>query len=137
LQSKDIKALVIACNSASSVMDQVIIPEGLPAFGVIDPGARTAITHTSKNRIGLWATRATVKGEAYRKTLEKLDSSVVFTAVACPLLVPLVEEGLWDHPLTAQAFDLYTPLLIENQIDTLILGCTHYPLLKDHLQKYF
>lgn len=137
LQTKAIKALVIACNSASSVLDQVTIPSDLPAFGVIEPGARTALSASSMKNIGLWATRATVKGAVYQKTLMQMDSSVIFTAVACPLLVPLVEEGLWDHPLADQVFDLYTPPLLEKNVDTLILGCTHYPLLKNHLQHYF
>lgn len=136
LEQKDIKALVLACNSASTVLEDLDIPKHIEVFGVIQPGAETALKTSKSKKIGLWATRATVNGQAYAKALKKLNPDHQYTATACPLLVPLVEEGLWDHPLTLQAFELYLDEIIKAEVDTLILGCTHYPLIKASLQKY-
>lgn len=133
LGTQDIKALVIACNSASTVLEHIDLPKTLPTFGVILPGANAAHQMSSTKNIGLWATRATVHGKSYEQALKKIDDQVHLTSVACPLLVPLVEEGLWDHDLTLRIFDLYLPSLKEAHVDTLILGCTHYPLLKNRL----
>lgn len=137
LETKNIKALVVACNSASTVLEDLTLPPEIKVFGVIEPGAETALQASKTKNIGLWATRATVNGQAYEKALRSLCAQdLKFTATACPLLVPLVEEGLWDSPLTVSVFDLYLEDILKSQVDTLILGCTHYPLLKASLEKY-
>ncbi len=136
LENKNIKALVVACNSASTILHALQVPSQIKVFGVIEPGAETALRVSKTKKIGLWATRATVGGKSYEKALQKLSSDHIYTATACPLLVPLVEEGLWDSPLTHTVFDLYLDDIIQAQVDTLILGCTHYPLLKASLEKH-
>lgn len=129
LQNQGVKAVVIACNSASTQFRDREW-EGLPVYNVIDPGAREAVRVTSRGRIGLMGTRATVSSGAYEQTIRGLKQDLSVFSQACPLLVPLAEEGLDGDPISNLIVFRYLQPLMQQQIDTLILGCTHYPLLE-------
>ena len=130
LMERDAKTIVVACNSASSValpkLEEVLT---VPVIGVIRPGAEAAIAATNSGHIGVIGTRATVRSGAYERHLQDLNSDVEVTSLACPLLVPLIEEGLLDDPVTDQILRRYLAPLLKDGVDTLVLGCTHYPLL--------
>jgi glutamate racemase len=129
-----VKMVVVACNTASSLALDVLKKEfDLPLLGVIEPGARKAVDVTRNKKVGIIATSSTVKSEKYTKTIIKLNKNIVVTSRACPLFVPLVEEGWFDHAVTYQVAQQYLGDMKKKKIDTLILGCTHYPLLKDVL----
>jgi glutamate racemase len=132
--NQNIKAIVVACNSASTVLSDVVINSDIPIFGVIEPGAASALATTKNHKIAVWATRATIQKQSYAMALKKLNPKVQVTSVPCPLLVPLVEEGLWEGPITDAVIDLYLHELHQTDVDTLILGCTHYPFIKAALQ---
>ncbi len=135
LKYQNIKAVVVACNSASTVLSEVKATQKIPTFGVILPGAKAAYA-TSKNQIiGVWATRATIHKDSYNQALIQLNPKIKTISVACPLLVPLVEEGLWDGPITTAILDLYLTQLTGTKADTLILGCTHYPFIRQALEQ--
>lgn len=128
------RAIVVACNSASTQ-----VPEkswkGIPVFNVIDPGVQLALKNSESQRIGLIATRATVQSEAYAKRLlQQAPKAQIFSA-ACPLLVPLAEEGWVDDPITNLVVYRYVQPLLQHQIDTLIMGCTHYPILESSIRR--
>jgi glutamate racemase len=126
-----VKMVVVACNTASSLALDVLKKEfNLPILGVIEPGARKAVEVTRNQRVGIIATSSTVKSGKYAKKIVQLNKNIVVTAQACPLFVPLVEEGWFDHPVTYQVAQQYLQEMKKKRIDTLILGCTHYPLLK-------
>ncbi|WP_243311506.1 glutamate racemase [Fundidesulfovibrio agrisoli] len=136
LLEKRVKMLIIACNTMAAVAyDAVRALSGVPVLEVIDAGARTAVAHTRNHRIGIIATPSTTSSGAYLQAIQRYEHDGMFiTTQACPLFVPLVEEGWTEHPVTRlTAFEYLTPLLAQN-IDTLVLGCTHYPLLKPMLQ---
>jgi len=131
LLSKDVKMIVVACNTVSAVaLDVVQKRANLPVTGVIIPGAEAAVRATKKNRIGVIGTAGTINSRAYSNELKRLSHSVSVSAMACPLFVPLVEEGWLDFKATELIADEYLFPLMTEKIDTLILGCTHYPLLK-------
>lgn len=131
LLSKDVKMIVVACNTVSAVaLDVVQKRANLPVTGVIIPGAEAAVRATKKNRIGVIGTAGTINSRAYSNELKRLSHSVSVSARACPLFVPLVEEGWLDFKATELIADEYLFPLMTEKIDTLILGCTHYPLLK-------
>ncbi len=131
LRGQGVKALVVACNTASAYALEAVEKElGLPVVGVIEPGARAALDETRNRRIGVIGTTATVTSGAYERALKKLSPDLSLVAKACPLFVPLVEEGWTDHPVTRKVAEEYLAPLTRTGIDTLILGCTHYPLLK-------
>lgn len=132
LISKDVKMIVIACNTVSGVaLDVVMKHAKVPVVGVIIPGAGAAVAATTKKRIGIIGTIATVNSNAYSHAIRQMDNEVQVFAQACPLLVPLAEEGWTHHKVTELVAREYLfPLKLE-KIDTLILGCTHYPILKD------
>ena len=136
LSGFDIKILVVACNSSSSYsIDALRAKFDFPVLGVIEPGSEAAHSATKSKRVGLIGTYATVQGKAYDRTLSGIDRDIKLYKKACPLFVPIVEEGLYNHPIARQAAEMYlTPLLTHN-IDTLILGCTHYPLLKSTIRE--
>lgn len=136
LLEKRVKMLIIACNTMAAVAyDAVKALSPVPVLEVIDAGARTAVARTTNHRIGIIATPSTTASGAYLQAIQRYDHDGMFiTTQACPLFVPLAEEGWTDHPVTRlTAFEYLTPLLAQN-IDTLVLGCTHYPLLKPMLQ---
>lgn len=134
LADQDVKMIVIACNSASTQMreEQIL---GRPVYNVIAPGAKAAIAASATGHIGLIGTRATVESRAYETEIQRLSSQATVSAQACPLLVPLAEEG-WDQdPVTNIIVFRYLQNLVAAGIDALILGCTHYPLLTGSIQR--
>jgi glutamate racemase len=129
-----VKMIVVACNTASSLALDVLKKEfNVPILGVIEPGARKAVDVTRNKRVGIIATSSTVKSGKYAQKIVQLDKQIVVTSQSCPLLVPLVEEGWFDHAVTYQVAEQYLGEMKKKKIDTLILGCTHYPLLKQVL----
>lgn len=136
LMKKKIKMLVVACNTASSVSLPTLKRHfHIPIIGVIEPGARSAIETTKKNKIGVIGTLGTVRSNAYKKALKKIKSSVNVFQDPCPLFVHLAEDGWNKNKIAKMVADEYLKPLKEKNIDTLILGCTHYPLLKDVIQE--
>jgi glutamate racemase len=132
LVGKDVKMVVIACNTVSSVaLDVVQKRAGVPVVGVIAPGAAAAAAATRRRRVGVIGTRATVNSSAYTHALRHLDPEIATFPRECPLFVPLAEEGWVDHPATHIVAREYLLPLRQEKIDTLILGCTHYPILRD------
>ncbi|MEP6602688.1 MAG: glutamate racemase [Spartobacteria bacterium] len=130
LTRENAKLIVVACNTVSSVA----IPKlrkhvAVPVIGVIEPGAQAAIATTRNRHIGVIGTRATIRSGAYENALRALNTRARVTSAACPLLVPLIEEGLLDDKVTDQVIARYLGPMIGEGIDTLVLGCTHYPLL--------
>jgi glutamate racemase len=101
----------------------------VPVIGVIEPGARAALQATRNRHIGVIGTRATIRSGAYERALRAADNNVRVSSRACPLLVPLIEEGLLDDDVTEQMIKRYLEPMLADGIDTLVLGCTHYPLL--------
>ena len=134
LVERGVKMLVVACNTASAVaLDLLSEKYDLPVIGVIEPGANRARALTRTGRIGVIGTEGTVKSGAYTRAIHALDQSLDVVSVACPLFVPLAEEGWAEHAIAALAAGEYLAP-IRDEIDTLVLGCTHYPLLKNTLQ---
>jgi glutamate racemase len=138
----DCKLVVIACNTATSVALEAVRDEfPVPTIGVIRPGAAAALTATARRAVGVLATVLTVRSGAYVRALRDLDPLVDVAQQACPKLVPLVEEGKAESPEALAAVREYVePLLTEGGVvrpvvDTLLLGCTHYPLLRDAIEK--
>ncbi len=131
LLAEQAKLIVVACNTASALavprLKQLF---NLPVQGVIDPGASAAVRSTRNGRIGVIGTRATIASRAYEQAIHDLSSPAQVFAEPCPLLVPLIEEGLFDDPITDQILHRYLDPLLGEGIDTLVLGCTHYPLLR-------
>ena len=126
----NVKAIIVACNSASTALLDHDHGFELPVYNVIEPGAKAAIAASSTKRIGVIGTNATIHANSYAERLMRIDQEVVVFQQACPLLVPLVEEGWEDDPLTNLIIYRYLHHLLEKEIDTLILGCTHYPALR-------
>lgn len=134
LQSYQIKTIVVACNTASAyALDDIEKETDIPMIGVVKPGARTAAEVTKNSRIGVIGTEATIGSKLYNQYIKQLNSDVQIYGKACPLFVPLVEEGLWQDPVTDEIATRYLAELIDIGIDTLILGCTHYPLIRSTL----
>ncbi len=124
------KALVVACNTASALALpklRCLLP--VPVVGVIDPGVEAALSSTQTGHIAVIGTKATIGSEAYQKALQASNPTIRVTSIACPLLVPLIEEGLLEDAITDAVLERYLAPLRETDADTLVLGCTHYPLL--------
>lgn len=135
---KNVKAIVIACNTISSnALDAIESEFDIPILEVIKPGAIAGAMATKNNNIGVIATPATIDSDAYKKELLLLDKNLNIFQKSCPLFVPLVEEGamFWDSEIALLTAEYYLEELKRLNIDTLILGCTHYPLLKKVIQK--
>jgi glutamate racemase len=131
LVERGLKALVIACNTVSAVaLDEVAQRYDLPVIGVIEPSAAEALRVSRARRIGVIATETTIKSGAYTRALRAGDPDVEIYTRACPLFVPLVEEGWVDNDVAQAAARIYLGTLRRSGIDTLVLGCTHYPLLR-------
>ena len=131
LLSKDVKFIVAACGTVSSVAPNTAIGLPVPFLGVVEPTAAAAVNATKNHKIAVLGTPATINSGAYNKSLLALDKSLTVTCVKCPLFVPLVEEGLInrDEEITILAAKMYLEPIIESGADTVILGCTHYPLI--------
>ena len=137
LLTQDVKAIVIACNTASALALDVVKDEfQIPIIGVVEPGARAALAITETNKIGVIGTEATVRSAMYEKIIRDICPDVEVVAKACPLFVPLVEEGFKKHHVTDEIIDYYLESMKESEIDALILGCTHYPLLRSKIREY-
>lgn len=134
LLAQGVKAVVVACNTASALALPHLEPR-VPTWGVIGPGARAAAAATRSRRVGVIATESTTRSGAYPEALREIDPDLYVVARSCPLLVPLVEEGWHDDPVTAEVARRYLEPLLDEGIDTLVLGCTHYPLLRPLLQR--
>jgi glutamate racemase len=131
LTGEGIKALVVACNTATAHALPALRREfDIPVIGVIGPGARAAAAVTKSKKVGVIGTAGTIKSRAYEKEIRKLLPDVELTAQACALFVPLVEEGWVDSEPTRAIARNYLAPLVSAQVDTLVLGCTHYPLMK-------
>ncbi len=136
LLSKDVKAVVVACNTASSVAIGNLQNEfKIPIIGMIEPGAEMAIGKTKNKKIGVIGTRSTINNKAYSKKIKSIDPTINVYEQACPLFVPLAEEGWTNHKATSEIAKEYLKELHEFDIDTLVLGCTHYPILSNVIQK--
>src|SRR5262249_13861933 len=130
LTRKNAKVIVVACNTVSSVsIPKLRANFKVPVVGVIEPGAQAAIATTRNRHVGVIGTRATIRSGAYENALRALNIHVRVTSQACPLLVPLIEEGLLSDKLTDQAIARYLDPMLAAGVDTLVLGCTHFPLL--------
>ncbi|AFN74781.1 glutamate racemase [Melioribacter roseus P3M-2] len=136
LLRKNIKLLVVACNTASSVaLNELRRFLTVPVIGMIEPGSQMALSESRSRKIGVIGTYATINNKAYSKQIKKLDPKVQVYEKACPLFVPLAEEGMTNHKAAELIAKEYLTELKEKNIDSLILGCTHYPLLSDIIQK--
>lgn len=136
LRTQNVKAIVVACNTASALALPAIRKElDLPIIGVVKPGAKVAAHATKKNKVGIIGTEATVNSAIYTRTIQAVNPDIEVIGKACPLFVPLVEEGWLKDPVTKQIAERYLSTFQESGIDTLILGCTHYPLLRSLLGK--
>ncbi len=136
LQKEGVKAIVIACNTASAfALEEVRKEFDLPIIGVIESGAREASVTTRNKRVGVIGTEGTVNSRMYNEVLKSINPDITVLTKACPLFVPLVEEGFKDDPITIEVVKKYLADLKEENIDTLVLGCTHYPLLRETIAK--
>src|SRR4051812_6553809 len=137
LLAESAKVIVVACNTASALavprLQELL---KVPVIGVIAPGAKAAVAATRTGNIGIIGTRATVYSRAYERAIHAIDPDLRVIAQPCPLLVPLIEEGWLDDPITDQVVRRYLEKLVRDDIDTLVLGCTHYPLLRGALKKF-
>jgi glutamate racemase len=137
LVEKGVKLLVVACNTCTAIaLTPVRERLTIPVIGVIEPGVRRAIKSTKSKKIGVIGTDATIQSGAYTRALRSADPAVEVYSRACPLFVPLVEEGWTDNAVVELTVKNYLGSLKQSGIDTLILGCTHYPLLKKAIRKF-
>lgn len=138
LSKRKVKAFVIACNTISAVAIDVVreMADNTPVIDVISCGAKTAIEKSKSRKIAVIATPTTINSNCYAQIMHSLDPEAHIYSKACPLFVPLIEEGWLDHKVTKIITKEYiTPILAEDKIDTLVLGCTHYPLIKPLIKK--
>jgi glutamate racemase len=137
LVQKGVKAVVVACNTSTAIaLLRLRDSLSIPVIGVIEPGVRRAIKSTKNNKVGVIGTEATIQSGAYTRALKEADARVEVYSRACPLFVPLVEEGWTDNDVVEMTVKAYLSSLKQSGIDTLILGCTHYPLLKKVIRKF-
>jgi glutamate racemase len=131
LLEQGVKAIVVACNTATAHALPTLRDElDVPVIGVVEPGARAAVRATRSGHIGVIGTAGTIRSQAYVRAIHAENPDVRVTALACPLFVPLVEEGWTNHEATHLVAEEYLAPFVKDPIDTLVLGCTHYPLLK-------
>lgn len=136
LRTQEVKAIVIACNTASAyALETVAAESDIPVIGVINAGARAAIHATKNGRIGVIGTVATISTGIYTEVIRAMRPGIEVFGKACPLFVPLVEEGLFHDSVTDEVASRYLSVLKEKYIDTLVLGCTHYPLLRSTMRR--
>ena len=136
LEAQQVKAIVIACNTASALALDTIEKEiDLPIIGVVKPGAQMAVETTQNKRVGVIATESTIQSGLYQQLITEADPAITVYGKPCPLFVPLVEEGWTKDPITEEVARRYLAEVLDQDIDTLIMGCTHYPLLRSLLRK--
>ena len=137
LVQKQVKLVVVACNTSTAIALEALREKlDVPVIGVIEPGVRRALSASKKKKVGVIGTEATIQTGAYTKALRAKDPSVEVYSRACPLFVPLAEEGWTDNAIVELTVKAYLASLRQSGIDTLILGCTHYPLLKKAIRKF-
>jgi glutamate racemase len=135
LRAEGVKTIVVACNTATAhALSALQIALPVPVIGVIEPGARAALAAASGGGIGVIGTTGTISSGAYARAIWSLDPSATVVSQACPLFVPLVEEGWTEHPATRLVANEYLAPLIASHVSAVVLGCTHYPLLRTLLQ---
>lgn len=138
LETKRVKAIVVACNTASALALDVVKGEfDVPVIGVIVPGARAAVKETRSKKIGVVGTEGTIRSHTYTEVIHEMEPDASVIGKPCPLFVPLVEEGFIKHHVTDEIIEYYLDEMKNSDIDTMILGCTHYPLLRSRIMKYF
>lgn len=136
LIEQGVKMIVVACNTVSAVaLDDLTARFDVPVVGMIRPGARAALDASTTRRVGVIGTLATIASRAYTRALHEVDGATLVVPKACPLFVPLAEEGWGAHPVAAMVAAEYLASLRLERIDTLILGCTHYPILRDVIRQ--
>lgn len=136
LLSQNIKMLVIACNTASAYSyEQVKDSFNIPVVEVVQPGSITVVRETKSKKVGVIATPATIGSAVYEKAIKNIDDSIKIISKACPLFVPLVEEGWWENDIALKVAEEYLSSIKGENIDTLVMGCTHYPLLQNTISK--
>lgn len=136
LREQNVKAIVAACNTASAYALEEIEQEiDIPIIGVVKPGAKVAAEVTKNGKIGVIGTEGTIGSHIYATYINKINPDITVLGKACPLFVPLVEEGLWQDPVTDEIANRYFGGLVDSDIDTLILGCTHYPMIRSTVGK--
>ena len=132
----NVKLVIVACNTASSLsLDFLKRCFRVPIIGVIGPGAGNAVNVTRNNRVGVIGTNATISSGAYERAIKKISPRIEVYSRSCPLFVPLAEEGWTDLEVTHEIASIYLDPLKKKRVDTLIMGCTHYPLLKNTIRK--
>jgi len=138
LLSRGVKMIVVACNTVSAVAMRTLRKRYPDAhiLGVLDAGIR-AVIRSGVQRLTVIGTRATVNSDAYRRGIHAIDPSIIVESIACPLLVPMAEEGITDGALTRSVFDIYLHGVKSAPPDAILLGCTHYPLFKPAFAEYF
>lgn len=137
LIQNNVKVIVIACNTSTSVALEVLRKLfEIPVIGVIEPGSKKAVDVSHNNRIGVIGTEGTIKSEAYRKTISQLNEKAIIFEKSCPLFVSLAEEGWENHEVASIITKEYLAEIVKKDIDTLVLGCTHYPILKNTIKKF-
>ncbi len=137
LMTKNVKAIVFACNTASALaLEEMRSEMQVPVIGVVRPGAKMAAEMTKTKSVGIIGTDATIKSGIYFDYIRQLDPEVTVVGKACPLFVPLVEEGLLEDRITDDMVDRYLSELKTYNVDSLVLGCTHYPLLSNPIKRY-
>lgn len=136
LKQFNVKMIVVACHTASSVaLEQLKDKFEVPVLGVTQPGVDAAVRNTQNGRIGVIGTRGTITSGTYERLFNAVDSKLLISGQPCPLFVPLAEEGWLDQSVTRDIAKIYLTPLIEQDVDTIVLGCTHYPLLKSVIQE--
>lgn len=137
LQTKDVKAIVAACNTASALaLDEIAKEMDIPVIGVVKPGAKMAVETTKTGNVGIIGTESTVKSGIYNDYIRELNSEITVVSKACPLFVPLVEEGLLEDRVTDDIVARYLQEMKEYKVDALVLGCTHYPLIRNTIKRF-
>lgn len=137
LRTKEVKAIVVACNTASALaLDEIAKEIDIPIIGVVKPGAKMAVETTKTGTVGVIGTESTVKSGIYNDYIRELNSDITVVSRACPLFVPLVEEGLLEDRVTDDIVGRYLQEMKEYKVDSLVLGCTHYPLIRNAIKRF-
>ncbi|KAF3362642.1 Glutamate racemase [Chlamydiales bacterium STE3] len=137
LMEQNIKVFVIACNTATAfALSKIQNIFNIPVIGVVTPGAEQALKVTKNHHIGVIGTKGTIRSKAYERKIQELNPQAKVVSIACPLFVPLVEEGFHHHQVAQMLIEEYLAPLKAHPIDTLLLGCTHYPILQEQIQDF-
>ena len=136
LMSEGIKILVVACNTSSAVSLELLSEQfPVPVVGVVEPGAKAAVAATSVKKVAVIGTEATINSGAYERAIKAIDNSIIVMGVPCPLFVPIIEEGWIEGDVVSLTAEKYLSSLRNNSVDSLVLGCTHYPMIKNIIKE--